>query len=315
MTETSLSSQPQAIPGKKSVSRMDKPLVIAWLVSVGIHVILFSVMVAVPWISQSLGLAEEPRVTTTAIRNLPQETKVKIVPLESAVVQSHKSQKVETKITPQRKTTLRELSRTKDPKLSIMGIGTGGGEFSKYGLQVGPGGSGPEFFGLGGDARAGRRIVYVVDRSGSMLGIFDDLQKELKRSIDQLRKSQKYHVIFYSTDPPIEAPPGRLVNAIRASKERTFEFIDGTTPEGMTHPLEAMKRAFTLKPDIIYFLSDGVIPEGELLKEELRTWNRKEKTRIYCIAYVNSGGKELLEDIAREHNGAFRFVSEYDLED
>jgi hypothetical protein len=128
-----------------------------------------------------------------------------------------------------------------------------------------------------------------------------------------LRKSQKYHVIFFSTDPPVEAPPGRLVNAIRSSKERTFEFIDMTTPEGMTQPIEAMRRAFVLKPDLVYFLSDGDVPEGEQLQEELRTWNRREQVRIFTIAYVSSAGRQLLEDIAREHNGAFRFVSEYEL--
>jgi hypothetical protein len=147
-----------------------------------------------------------------------------------------------------------------------------------------------------------------------MTGIFGDLQKELKRSIDELRKSQKYHVIFYSMDPPLEAPPARMVNAIRASKETTFNFIDSVIPEGPTQPIEAMRLAFTHNPDIIFFLSDGEIPEAEQLKGLLREWNRRHNVRIFTIAYVSPGGRQLLEDIAREHDGAFRFVSEYDLD-
>jgi len=288
-------------------------LLAAWIASLGVHVVLFALMVAIPWIRERTGSDEAPRVSTTDLRDLPAETHFTMAPVESPFATTPEKTQLHEKIEPRDANALSELRTMQTPRVEIVGIGTGGGEFSKYGIQVGAGGSGPQFFGLGGEAKAARRIVYVVDRSGSMMGIFDDLRAELKRSIDRLRKSQKYHVIFYSTDPPVEAPPGRLVNAIRSSKERTFEFIDMTVPEGMTQPIEAMRRAFALHPDLIYFLSDGDIPEAELLKENLRTWNRAEKVRIFTIAYVSSAGRQLLEDIAREHHGAFRFVSEYEL--
>ena len=271
-------------------------------------------MVAVPWINNTAGAPATHDVTATALRDLPKHPKFSMVPEESPFAQQPRPEQQQTRITPEQQRTLRDLAQAARPRLSVVGIGTGGGDFAKYGLHVGTGAVGPQFFGLGGEARAARRIVYVVDRSGSMLGVFGDLRRELKRSIDRLRKSQKYHVIFYSTDPPVEASPKRLVNAIRASKEKTFDFIDQITPGGMTQPIEAMRRAFALEPDLVYFLSDGDIPEAALLKENLRLWNRQENVRIFTIAYVSSAGRELLEDIAREHNGAFRFVSEYELE-
>ena len=162
------------------------------------------------------------------------------------------------------------------------------------------------------DEIKGQAIAVFVSLTGDAAPN-DDLRKELKESIHRLRRSQKYHVIFYSTDPPLAAPPGRLVNAIRQSKERTFDFIDQTYPEGMTQPIQAMEDAFGLNPDLIYFLSDGDIPEAELLKQNLKEWNHNRKVRIFTIAYVSAAGRGLLEEIAREHNGAFRFVSEYDL--
>ncbi len=298
----------------KTFRHADRALIGAWVVSLSVHIALFAVMVAIPWLSGVVKQTSEREATLTDLRELSAESKITIVPLESSTVESHKTSITEQRISPEHQSTIRELDRRDKPQLSVIGIGTGGGDFAKYGLQVGAGQSGPEFFGLGRDARAGRRIVYVVDRSGSMLGFFEALQAELKRSISKLRKSQKYHVVFFSTDPPVESPPGRLVNAIKASKERTFEFIDEVVPEGMTQPIEAMRRAFILKPDLIYFLTDGNIPEGELLIENLKTWNRQKKTRIFCIAYVNPVGRELLEEIAREHNGEFSFVSENDLE-
>ncbi|GJM23726.1 MAG: hypothetical protein DHS20C16_01410 [Phycisphaerae bacterium] len=296
------------------LGRTDAALIWAWAASLGVHMILFTIMIALPWIQETIGGTKSPRVATTDLHDAPKRMKFAMTPMESPFAKMQRNQKKPSRISPDQQGALRELSTSNQSDLSIVGIGTGGGEFSKYGLNMGGGHAGPQFFGLGGEARSARRIIYVVDRSGSMIGVFEDLRKELKRSIDGLRKSQKYHVVFYSTDPPMEAPPSRLVNAIRASKTRTFDFIDQVNPEGMTQPIEAMRRAFRLKPDLIYFLSDGDIPEAELLKENLAQWNRDESVRIFTISYVSAAGRHLLEEIAREHNGQFRFVSEYELD-
>lgn len=303
------------LPVPPDDSRQDIALLMAWLASVGIHVLIFAAMIALPWIRETIGRPDAPDVAATELRDLPSQSEFSMVPTESPFASP-----VDEKITPtapilpQQQGALHELTQPqRDDNLAIVGIGTGGGEFARYGLRVGLGDTGPQFFGLGGEARAARKIVYVVDRSGSMLGVFDALKRELKRSLDRLRKSQRYHVIFYSTDPPIEAPPQRLVSAIRTNKARTFGFIDNATPEGMTQPIEAMHRAFQLKPDLIYFLSDGDIPEADALRESLRAWNRAGRVRIFTIAYVSSQGRHLLEEIARDHDGAFRFVSEYEL--
>ncbi len=323
MTQTPDSNQlePQAAGSDGALAtkaprlgQRDTALIWAWAASSGLHLVLFLVMVALPWINETIGGTKSPLVATTDLNDAPKRMKFAMTPVESPFAKMQRDQNKPSRISPDQQGTLRELSSPNKPDLSIVGIGTGGGEFSKYGLNMGGGQAGPQFFGLGGEARSARRIIYVVDRSGSMIGMFDDLRKELKRPIDGLRKSQKYHVIFYSTDPPIEAPPSRLVNAIRASKTRTFNFIDQVTPDGMTQPIEAMRRAFRLKPDLIYLLSDGDIPEAELLKENLATWNRDEKVRIFTIAYVSGAGRQLLEEIARLHNGQFRFVSEYELD-
>jgi hypothetical protein len=194
-------------------------------------------------------------------------------------------------------------------KLAIIGIGTGGNDAAQYGLGVG--GGGPEFFGLGAVARGARRIVYVVDRSGSMLGTFDIVRRELKASVGKLRRSQKFHVIFFNSRPPRENPPGRLVSAINEHKQQTYRFVDSITPDGSTDPGPAMRRAFASEPDLIYFLTDGLFDEK--LLGQLEEWNKDRRTRIFTIAFFGAGGADLLEHIAREHNGEFRFVTEDDL--
>lgn len=194
--------------------------------------------------------------------------------------------------------------------LPLIGIGGGGsGEPGEIGLPGG-GPSGPEFFGVGGAAQGVRSVVYVVDRSASMVGTFHAVVAELKRSISSLRRSQKFHVIFFSGEP-LEAPPGRLVNAVDAHKRQLFDFLGTIEPKGSTKPERPMRMALALQPDIVYFLSDGVFDPS--LIQKLDEWNKQRKTRIFTIAYLDQSGREMLEIIARDHNGEFKYVTEDDL--
>lgn len=197
--------------------------------------------------------------------------------------------------------------------LSIIGVGSsgGGGDFADFGISGGGGGGGPEFFGLGGSARGVKSIVYVVDSSASMLGTFQLVRAEMRRSVGKLRRSQKFHVLFFNSGEPNENPPQKLVNAIDAQKKAFFEFLEAIRPGGNTHPEAAMRRALALEPDLIYFLTDGEFDPG--LVPKLNEWNKERRVRIFTIAYFDMAGAALLERIAREHKGEFKFVSDRDL--
>jgi len=201
------------------------------------------------------------------------------------------------------------LSPGQGEGLSIIGIGAGGGDVTGYGQGIG--GGGPDFFGLGGSARGVQKVVYVVDRSGSMYDTFSFVRHELKRSVSALRRSQKFHVIFFNVGAPLENPPRRLVPAVTAHREQLFTFLDEIVPGGGTDPIPAMRRAFEVQPDLIYLLTDGEFKPT--LMERLEEWNRDRRVRIFTIAFLGAGGGPMLERIAREHGGEYRYVSEDDL--
>ncbi len=200
------------------------------------------------------------------------------------------------------------------PGIPVIGLGGGtpgsGGDTGPPGVSLG-GGGGVNFFGLRSSAPGVRSIVYVVDRSGSMTDTFPAVRAELKRSIGALRRSQKFHVIFYNSGDPTENPPLKPVPAIEANKRAFYEFLEGVTPSGGTRPERALRKALALEPDLIYFLSDGVF-EPEVV-ERIKEWNRGGRTKIYTIAYLDPQGRKLLESISRQHGGEFKFVSEHDL--
>jgi hypothetical protein len=189
--------------------------------------------------------------------------------------------------------------------------GGSGGTLEGTGLGLHQAGSAPAFFGAGAAGRTVTNIVYVVDRSSSMIDTFDFVRKELNRSISGLRRSQRFHVIFFSTGPLVESPPQRLVHAIEANRKEFFAFLNEVHPSGGTDPLPAMYRAFEYKPDLIYLLSDGLrFPEDIL--QRLDSMNPDRQTVISTIAYLDPLGREILEKIARDQGGEFVFVSGFD---
>lgn len=206
-----------------------------------------------------------------------------------------------------------DLTTARKSDLTIVGLGAGGGDADRFGMRIG-GPAAPQFFGLGATAKAARSVVYVVDMSGSMQDTFDFVRGELRRSISSLRRSQKFHVIFFNGMTPLENPPRRLVSAIDASKEEFFDFLSRVMPTGSTEPAAALHLAINLHPDLIYLLTDGV-DFPPMLMSQLDEWNKGRRVRISTIAYLNQEeeGRGVLESIAREHGGEFKFVSEEEL--
>jgi len=283
-------------------------IVSAWLISAFYHLVVFAVMYLSPWLSGIAGGRLDAPPPFTAIVGEVDQPTVTLTPSARMDTQMAPADVEPLQFDPTEFQTVADIAPVGPKGLSILGIGTGGGEFDKYGFSISSGQRGPEFFGLGGKARGAQRIVYVVDRSGSMLTTLDGVKKELTESIGRLRRSQKFHVIFFNSGTPLENPPKRLVSAIRARKSETFRFVEGITASGRTDPRLAMRRAFAVKPDLIYLLTDGEFDPK--LIDLLAKLNRNKKVRIFTIAYVSQTGAALLERIAREHNGEYRFVSD-----
>ncbi|HUS46445.1 MAG TPA: VWA domain-containing protein [Phycisphaerae bacterium] len=193
--------------------------------------------------------------------------------------------------------------------LEVIGVGGGGKELGGF-EGLGSGGRG--FFGAGGDVEEARRIVYVVDRSGSMTDSIDYVKWELKRSIGELDEAKEFHVIFYSSGPPLEMPTRRLVSATDHNKEMAFEFVDNVIAELGTDPSKALQRAFACQPELIYLLTDGEFDKA--IVGQVKDLNSDGRVTVHTIGFLYRIGEAVLKQIADENNGNYKFVSERDLE-
>jgi hypothetical protein len=191
------------------------------------------------------------------------------------------------------------------------------------------------FVGLGGGAA--RKIVYVVDASGSMIGAFPVILMELRRSIENLTAAQSFSIIFFQRDEAVETPPrGRLIQATEENKTRTAAWItDNILPSGRSSPMNALEKAMALQPEVVYLLSSNITGSGryEIDTEALMAGlealnpaapeNRRRKTIINCVQFLDEDPLGALRKIARRHGGqddeldnetnAYRFLDRSEL--
>ncbi len=203
-------------------------------------------------------------------------------------------------------------------QLDVIGVGGGGNHIGGW-EGLGNGGRGG-FYGVGGaeEPEGPRKFIYIVDRSGSMTDSIDYVKYELKRSIGELQDDQEFHVIFFSSGPPVEMPTRRLVNATERNKQLGFEFIDTIVPQGETDPSVSLERAFACQPEVIYLLTDGEFDRQII--DLVKRLNVGGKVIVHTIGFMHEGGDDMnsgagaiLKQIANDNGGNFKIVNEKDL--
>jgi hypothetical protein len=163
-----------------------------------------------------------------------------------------------------------------------------------------------EFFGV---QTEGERVVYVVDASGSMRGErFQRARDQLLYSIENLGELQEFAVFFFNDHRHTEKFPtdGELAYATAENKELLREWVKDVGPQGRTHPTVTMRRALRLRPEVVFFLSDGEIPENTVRVAGLD--NNDGQAAIHTFCFQSHEGAALLIQMAEENDGEYRYI-------
>lgn len=166
-----------------------------------------------------------------------------------------------------------------------------------------------------GTSDEGESFVYLIDCSGSMgdpidaisrsdkkkktLTALDFAKAELLASLQGLTVKQRFQVIFYNENVyPFSIPgvKGSLYSATDFNKNKAKRFILGIRAELGTRHLPALERGLSLKPDVIFFLTDAnsALSAADLAHLKRANSNR---TRINCVEF-GTGNRINLEDFA-----------------
>jgi Mg-chelatase subunit ChlD len=157
------------------------------------------------------------------------------------------------------------------------------------------------FFGL---RAQGRFFIYVIDCSESMIDEdrFARATMEVRRSVMALQAPQQFEVIFFN-DQSMPMPGGpRPRPADTQNKGQLLSWLRLVEPDGGTDPRAAIKQAISLRPEAVFLLSDGALPDGTV--EAVAHFNAR-RIPIHCVDLSGGEGGDHLRRIARDSGGQY----------
>jgi len=287
--------------------------VIAWYLSVAIHVVLIIIFSGVTWL-HGLGRSDEGLEVAVVYEGkaeaIAPPTEGPAV-LDAAVPGAETVRLADSMASFSQAITEVDLTvhtLTESPVIAAqMSEAAAGVSDTDWGTlavdAAGGAGGGASFFGL---YARGRSFVYVVDHSGSMEGEpLEAAKNELVRSLSALESDMKFYVLFYN-DSTLAMPGDLLEDASVKNLNTCRQWIATITSGGGTDPTDALSKALAFRPDAIWLLSDGLFSDS--VCDHIAVLNSGGRVQIHTIAFYDNAGEAVLQRIARENRGVFRFV-------
>ncbi len=186
----------------------------------------------------------------------------------------------------------------------------------------------------GVEATPARRIVYLVDGSGSMAASINFVKSELNSSIQRLAEDQHFQIIVFrqpaNTNQPATVAFTRsdMVNASASNKSSVAPWLQEILPVGRSDLTIGLTEAMRFQPDIIFVLSRGISRSGVNVEQRnvdvLNALDRinpvmlngQRNARIKTIQFIEDDPTGLMQLIAARHGdgeGSYRLVTRDEL--
>lgn len=296
--------------------------IVPWVASVGLHAGLIGLGFMITWTVVSLGDDDDPVLVTAEFDALTYDP---LASLETdPLPDTEPLEPTQVPVESLQEEIQQQLAGFDVPSLTLdldVGVPAGAADFAAASTR-----NTATFVGM--KTTNARRIVYVIDASGSMIRSLQIVLRELARSLGTLSPRQSYAVIFFQRNQAVVVPPNRLTPATPEAIARALVWIDDhVIPAGRSNPLAALERGLRLKPDVIFLLSENITGSGEYeidqaellsLLDELNPIDRgtgRRATRINCVQFLDPDPLDTLRRIAERHGGkdGYRFLSRAEL--
>jgi hypothetical protein len=136
-----------------------------------------------------------------------------------------------------------------------------------------------------------KRIVYVMDGSAAMVTTLPFIEDELVRSVARLTSSQSFQVVVFRDPPesrsgkPLPAlerfSPQGLTPANAAARQQVGTWIQGIRPLGSSVPLDGLREALDLHPDLIFLLTCSI------QRSQAGTWGQGNAATLAALDKLN----------------------------
>jgi Ca-activated chloride channel family protein len=160
---------------------------------------------------------------------------------------------------------------------------------------------------FGAKADSPRRVVILLDRSGSMQGApIAQASKAIDACLAALSETDFFGLVAF--DDQVDACDTHLLAGTRENRERAHRFLESIHARGGTELARGFQKAVELLErgggDVL-ILTDGQVAGTERILAEARQTN----TRLHCLGIGSASQDRFLALLARETGGVSRFVT------
>jgi len=160
---------------------------------------------------------------------------------------------------------------------------------------------------FGSKAESPRRVVILLDRSGSMQGApLMQASKAIDACLAALSDTDSFGLVAF--DDQVESCDSRLLAGTRENRDRAHRFLASIAARGGTELVRGVQQAAELLErgggDVL-ILTDGQVGGTERILAEARQTN----TRLHCLGIGSASQDRFLALLARETGGVSRFVT------
>lgn len=164
-----------------------------------------------------------------------------------------------------------------------------------------------------------KSILFILDKSGSMVHRLHKLQMAMLNILSDLKQTDEFGIIMFEAE--VESMYMEMVNASFENIELAKNYIDNLTADGGTNIKSALLHGLSflnsdrnagLGAKIIFFLTDGAIfgIKNKALME-IKVANIYD-IPIYSLAFGKDADTEFLQQLSRQNNGETRLVNDND---
>jgi uncharacterized protein YegL len=163
-----------------------------------------------------------------------------------------------------------------------------------------------------------RRLVFVIDSSGSMEGArIVAAKRELTSAVEALKDNVSFGIVVFNSR--VVAWKRELVEATSGNKQDALQFVEKIGAIDQTATYDALQAAFLVDAEAIYLLTDGAPSMGRFVQPDdivraITDQNRSRRESIYTIGIgpgdAGSPFEHFLESLAQQNFGLYRRVDE-----
>jgi len=168
---------------------------------------------------------------------------------------------------------------------------------------------------FGSAAAEGRSFVFVIDRSQSMgsggLGALRAATAEFQHALAALKPCHRFHIVAYHHRRVLFGDSQKMLPATDENKQKVAQFMQGLAAFGGTDHELGLMTALYMKPDVIFFLTDGGDPP--LTPSQLAQIHQRAAghTSIHAIQFGYGPAQEdhsFMRQLAKQNGGSYRYI-------